>query len=416
MTLPCQCDGPGYCERFSQDMNPYRWKLCQTREDYRSRWDQNVEHYKCEHFGAYTNESRLCQSCKGKVKIKIFDCAIHGKCTFSKCFADGSIACCKGCKDFKCVQCKFDKNGKCIHCGYVLEKRPHIPEADTIVRECHDPVTEMPLLYSRDGNPLYLKNLFSSQYGTSIFFIGSGPSLLKQNLDLLKEKHITTFAVNNVAAKLVKPNLWCCVDEPKAFHNVIWDDPTIMKFIPSNKSGKHFYRVIGGKPFQNSNCPAMRTPNTYVFNLKGHFDHKTFFTENEVSWGCEKGVEDSLGIKAGRSVLLPSFRLMHYLGFKRIYLLGCDFNMQHDPKGKGKGLTYAFSQYKHAGGCKTNNDCYSIMDKRLAALRPLLEEDGVKVYNCTPNSKMTAFDFMDYEEAIEKERFKEKVFTNNMYV
>ena len=410
----CECSGPGYCNRYHKEITPHNWHLCQTREDYRKKWEDNVKHFKCEHFGAYTNKLEICPSCRGKVKVKIFDCTIHGECTFTKHIPN--IACCKSCKEFQCVECKFDKTGKCIKCGYVLETKPHIPEADTIVRECKEPKDEMTLVYTSDGNPAFIRDQYSSPMGSSIFFIGCGPSLLQQNLELLRQPHIQTFAVNNVAAKTFKrPTFWCCVDEPKSFHEIIWSDPSIIKFLPMNKSGKHFYKVKNGKNFINSGYAAHKNPNVFLFNLNAEFNHNTFLTENSVNWGCNRGIGDSLGIKSGRSVLLCAFKLMYYLGFKRIYLLGCDFNMQHDDKGNGRGLTYAFSQYKWKGGCKTNNDCYSIIDKRLTALRPLLEEKGVTVKNCTPNSKLTAFDYMDYEEAVKEEAYKEKVYTNDMY-
>ena len=102
--------------------------------------------------------------------------------------------------------------------------------------------------------------------------------------------------------------------------------------------------------------------------------------------------------------MLVALKLMYYLGFKNIYLLGCDFNMKHDDKKDGKGLTYSFSQYKHQGGILTNNFAYKILNARLTALQPILKEHGCNVYNCLkPNeSNLTAFPFLPLDEAIDK--------------
>lgn len=51
----------------------------------------------CPHFGAPTGETRQCQSCRGKVTLTVFACAVHGGCTVAK-KVDG-LGCCRGCPD-----------------------------------------------------------------------------------------------------------------------------------------------------------------------------------------------------------------------------------------------------------------------------------------------------------------------------
>jgi hypothetical protein len=36
---PCDCELAGYCERHGFTKTPHAHKLCQTRPDYRSKWD-----------------------------------------------------------------------------------------------------------------------------------------------------------------------------------------------------------------------------------------------------------------------------------------------------------------------------------------------------------------------------------------
>jgi hypothetical protein len=44
-------------------------------------------------------ESKKCNSCNGNVKIKVFNCIIHDKCTINKEITN--IVCCKNCPSYK---------------------------------------------------------------------------------------------------------------------------------------------------------------------------------------------------------------------------------------------------------------------------------------------------------------------------
>lgn len=404
---------PGFCERYKREMTPRNHFLCQTEVKYRILFTQQMKHLACKHFDTYTGKNKICKQCcgKGNIKIKIFNCQVHGECTMVGNLP--GIQSCKKCKDFQCMECDYSKGDTCPNCGTKLESyNPSIP----VTRECYSEAPQM--LFYPDGSKAKLRNICQERrYGSACFYVGCGPSLLQQNLKLLRQRPFSVFAVNNVAAKLVRPNFWCCGDEPKSFHDTIWRDPTIMKFVPFAKANKHFYFKEGtkGNKVLNSGYTARDAPNTYQFDLLGRFDHKTFLSEAGFSWGCDKGIKDSIGIGSGRSTMLVAIKLMYYLGFSRVYLLGCDFNMRHDESGDGKGKTYAFSQYKHKGGCSTNNDCYEIMNKRFLALRPEFEKNKFQVYNCTPNSNLDAFDYMDYEAAIEKESHQYPINIVNMY-
>jgi hypothetical protein len=411
MYKQCECIETGFCERYKKFMTPHKVHLCQTNEAYRILFETQMKHHTCEHFDTYTGENKVFKQCCGArdIKLKIFNCDVHGKCTMTGKLE--GIKSCAHCSDFKCMECDYSKGDTCPNCGTKLENfDPSIP----VTRECYSQAPDN-MLFHADGTQARLKNLYCEpKYGSACFYIGGGPSLLKQDLTLLNERPISTFAVNNVAAKIVRPTFWCGADEPKSFHNSIWQDPTITKFVPTTKSHKHFYFKTGTK-LVNSGYVAAQAPNVYQFNMLGKFDHKTYLTEPGFTWGCDKGVKDSIGIASGRSVMFIAMKMMFYLGFSRVYLLGCDFNMQHDESGNGKGKTYAFSQYKHKGGCNTNNDCYEIMNKRFMALRPTFEKNNFQVMNCTPDSNLHVFDHMDFEEAINKEKLQDSVNVSNMY-
>lgn len=241
----------------------------------------------------------------------------------------------------------------------------------------------MELIYNEKQHPVNLQGIYK---GASCFYIGAGPSLNQiENptlVQLSQTRGITTFAVNNIAARNVRPNIWCCIDSPKSFHRNIWDDPSILKFTKT-ENWDHGYN--GGM--------VNNAPNLFWFRINGDFNTETFFKESTISCGRYSHHTDNLGISGGRSVMLVAIRLMHYLGFKRVYLLGCDFNMQPEQP-------YAFEQTKWPGGVKTNNQMYSITEARLKSLIPQMDRDGFQVYNCTPNSKLSIFPEMKLEQAV----------------
>jgi len=39
---------------------------------------------RCAHLGDPTGETRECESCNGRTRIKLFECAVHGSCTIGK--------------------------------------------------------------------------------------------------------------------------------------------------------------------------------------------------------------------------------------------------------------------------------------------------------------------------------------------
>ncbi len=269
---------------------------------------------------------------------------------------------------------------------------------------------EMPLFYNVEGTGLFLKNQYRN---SSIFFLGCGPSLLDYNLNSLSQRGLITFGVNGMAANVFRPNFWTSVDTPLSFHESIWLDPTIIKFVSGGWSGYKFSTENRGQ----SNLVVKQCPNIILYDKNDYFEPDKFFTESTIAWGCAENVKDSLGITGGRSVMLVAFRIMAYLGFKRIYLLGCDFNMQYDIEKRGLGKTYAFEQYKNQHACDTNNKGFERISKRLKSLIPALQSQKIKVYNCHAKSRLTIFPYKSFDDCKKEalKNFPQKITTKGLY-
>jgi hypothetical protein len=88
--------------------------------------------------------------------------------------------------------------------------------------------------------------------------------------------------------------------------------------------------------------------------------------------------------------MLLGIRLMHYLGFRRVYMIGVDFHMTELEQ-------YSFGQKKAA-----RNGRYSKENKMLEELKPHFEEHDFKLFNCNADSKCDVFPYVPFEDAIEE--------------
>lgn len=277
-------------------------------------------------------------------------------------------------------------------------------------------VEPSPMFFSRLSHPIWIGDLFRDQ---SLFIIGSGPSFKDVNHDLLKQPGIMTMAVNN-APKTFRPDLWLSADDPPSFLKSIWVDPKITKFARFDHAEKFIFDSMTWRMTQRrvADCP-----NVYFWKANDHFQPKQFLTENSINWGnianrcvgcgwqrpekkeckangipfikkCPNCQSDLFGC---RSVMLPTLRVAYHLGFKNIYLLGVDFNMTHNMKSG-----YHFQQKRASGAVKNNNNTYRALQLRFDILKPIFDEAGFNIFNCNPDSALTSFPHMKFEDAIKR--------------
>jgi hypothetical protein len=257
------------------------------------------------------------------------------------------------------------------------------------------PFSSAPMFYRRNGMPLDLVNMYR---GKSVFLINNGPSFKDVDKTLLKQPGIITFGINN-GAHVFRPNLWTCVDDPSRFLKSIWDDPTITKFIPM----AHFEKPIWDIKTNNFSEELVGDfPNVVGFRRNEKFDAEKWLWEDTINWGNH----GDLG--GGRSVMVSSLRICHLLGFKNVYLLGCDFEMSTDKK-------YFFEEQRSKNAINNNNNSYKIMTRYFEALNPLFKQVNFNVFNLNPKSHLKVFDFKDLREVVEKEKLDVSDTTFGMY-
>ena len=93
--------------------------------------------------------------------------------------------------------------------------------------------------------------------------------------------------------------------------------------------------------------------------------------------------------------MLVALRLLHYLGFRTVYLVGADFKMADDRK-------YAFDELRTNAAIRHNNVLYDALNQRFEAMQDYFTRSKFTVLNCTPDSGLTAFKHLPFEDAVRK--------------
>ena len=229
--------------------------------------------------------------------------------------------------------------------------------------------------------------------GGTAFLIGGGPSFMALDPQPLSSRW--TFTLNNGPATF-RSSANCTVDDPSRFSLSIWLDPTIMKFTPMAHFEKRLWDnrrlKIDGEWEQKWELSPLRVgdcPNVVGYRRNEKFHAPRWLYEETINWG------NHAKYGGGRSVLLAAMRILFLLGFRRVYLLGVDFEMTSEKK-------YHFPEDRHDGAIRGNMKTYAKLQRWFTELQPYFLKEGFIVKNCNPASKLTAFPFMPYEEALEE--------------
>ena len=249
----------------------------------------------------------------------------------------------------------------------------------------------VPFFYTPEKWSAPLIDLFK---GGSAFLIASGPSFASVDKSLLAKPGVWTMTLNN-AVRSFRGNAACIVDDPSRFVASLWLDPKIMKFVPTS----HFRRPIwDNRTFTKPDGTAdIRwspmgvnvgdCPNVFGYQRNEKFHATRYLKEETINWGNNK----KWG--GGRSVMLASIRILYLMGFRRVYLVGVDFDMTEDNR-------YHFDEGRTESAVSGNMATYSKLIKWFSEAKPLFDREGFIIKNCNPQSGLRIFPFISVEEAV----------------
>lgn len=220
--------------------------------------------------------------------------------------------------------------------------------------------------------------------GERCFIIGNGPSLRAEDLQVLHDNGIVTFATNRIFHIFDKTS-W----RPTYFAS---EDNTILKSIQTDISGIEC--VARFVPINLKWYEDVNIQNATHFYL----DYNSPYTE---SYGLS--LDAARGIRCCGTVTITCIQLAVYMGFKEIYLLGVDHN---------------YSKYTDANGNVVENpeikDYFSEkydLDFKNSIARDLggttraffsveqlsRKNKSFKVYNATRGGKLEVFERVNFD-------------------
>ena len=258
------------------------------------------------------------------------------------------------------------------------------------------PTRLAPMFFRADGGTVDLADLYRGQ---TLFLVLNGASLKDFDWDKLRRPGICSMGINN-GAHGFRPQFWTCVDDPTRFMPSIWQDPCIQKFVYQG----HFDKPIWDTERDAlSNLKVRDFPNVLGYRRNERFQASQWLHEDTFNWGNHQQYG------GGRSVMLVALRLAYLLGFRKVHLLGCDFQMDEQNR-------YWFNEDRTPSSIRNNTNSYRILTGYFEQLKPHFNQAGFQVFNANPDSQLKVFPFVTPDEALRSAEVRTSTSTHGMYV
>lgn len=242
-------------------------------------------------------------------------------------------------------------------------------------------------LYNKNEKAiLQYKNKYE---GKSCFVIGNGPSLKTSDLERIKKAGYVCFASNKIYKCFDqtdwRPDFYACTDELVFLQN--WED--ILKEIHCVKFFSHvFRRDFSYQKWKKENCLIIRYRGTH---------HAIKFPE------------DVIRMASGGSVTFVLIALAWMMGFKTIYLIGCDHTYKFYETIKEKvNVTettevvqgdYFVKDYMKVGEKMSVGDMDRV-EKGYMVAKEHIEKNNGHIYNATRGGVLEVFERKDLDEIL----------------
>lgn len=265
--------------------------------------------------------------------------------------------------------------------GYAVHEGRELPKA---WGNCY------PFFFTRESATLHLTDMAR---GGAAFLIANGPSFAAVPRESLRR--VWTMTLNN-GVNSFRSNANCMVDDPTHFSLSTWLDPLILKLVPVAHFEKPLWdnRLVQEQgawvqKWERSELKVGDCPNVAGYRRNEKFHAPRWLHEETVNWG------NHAKYGGGRSVLLAAIRILYLLGFRRVYLLGVDFEMNPEKK-------YHFAEERTAASIRGNNATFHKLQGWFTELQPFFLKERFVVKNCNAESRLTAFPFMPFDEAVQE--------------
>ncbi|MDN3667148.1 6-hydroxymethylpterin diphosphokinase MptE-like protein [Algibacter miyuki] len=224
--------------------------------------------------------------------------------------------------------------------------------------------------------PTKIKSLKNYHKNERCFIIGNGPSLKTEDLDYIKNE--ISFSCNMIYALLPKtswrPYYYFSHDPGyiRRVNNQIKEVPAKKKFIG------YFYE----------------TASTVYNDYRNIADHIYYINRSDPSYKNVQFSSDvSKKVESCGSVSFAMLQFAVYMGFKEIYLIGFDHNLN------SKTEKIHFDGYTTTGNKKVDVNIDGLTQGFIKT-KQICDQLNIKIYNCTRGGKLEVFERKTLEEAL----------------
>ena len=228
------------------------------------------------------------------------------------------------------------------------------------------------------SSKIFWNDNYKKYNGSRVFIVCNGPSLTMEDLDAIKDEY--SIASNKIYLAFSetqwRPNFLTVSDR------ILWNKI-------KNTIYKYYYPII------------------LTSNLINHNKNKSILIKNIGSFknnnnGFSKDMNK--GIFGGRTVTYNNIQLAVHLGFKEIYLIGCDhYYDEKIPSSStivehNEGVNNHFHKdYRHKGE-KVNYAPVDIMETAYQNAKNNLEQLNIKIYNASRKTHLDIFEKINFDD------------------
>ena len=229
-----------------------------------------------------------------------------------------------------------------------------------------------------DPRYTWIKDIKDKYEGKRCFVVGAGPSLTMEDLDAIKDEY--SFGLNALILSLDK-TLWrptfygiCDKYAYEIFHHQVEAHPELNVFV-SDEVNNLFALPEWIKVFPTNK-----------------FDYNICRTKSKLS---KIAFSDDLyaAVYSAYSIVFALMQFAVYMGFKEIYLLGCDCNYDQEKT--------HFIEFGHKIAVKLDDGIKFIHVH--GEFKKFADSHGVKVINCTRGGMLEVYPRMQLEDVLASE-------------
>lgn len=222
---------------------------------------------------------------------------------------------------------------------------------------------------------LKIKQLKNCMEGKCCFIVGTGPSITIKDIESLSGE--ITFGVNSIC-KVINQTSWrptyLGIQDPLVYEKL---EPDIIENFRDNVFVSDFL------------CEKFEIPERFI--VFPYISVHKYYQNKYKQYGTKFSDNAYSVVYDGYSITYSMIEIAVYMGFKEIYLLGCDCSY---PKGKKNHFVESGFVDRRA---YLN---YERMTAGYEEVKKYVDKHGIKVINCTRGGMLEIFPRMNLEEVI----------------